>query len=159
MSSRRTISTDLIRQPILVYMTRIADRRHKTMFKTAAALLMMGTLCVTPAVAQSRSGMDAGTPTSPNTVNSPPGPSTTADPKATTDTRDGQSTRHRTTVSRKGCPSGQSRESANAACTPISQSQMGDVRSAQEALKAQGFDPGDIDGRYGPNTRAAVANY
>ena len=36
---------------------------------------------------------------------------------------------------------------------------MGNVRSAQEALKAQGFDPGDIDGRYGPNTRAAVANY
>src|SRR6267142_1172541 len=31
-----------------------------------------------------------------------------------------------------------------------------DIRSAQEALKAKGFDPGEVDGRYGPNTRAAI---
>jgi peptidoglycan hydrolase-like protein with peptidoglycan-binding domain len=34
-----------------------------------------------------------------------------------------------------------------------------EVRSAQSALKAQGFDPGDVDGVYGPNTRAAISNY
>jgi len=34
-----------------------------------------------------------------------------------------------------------------------------EVRSAQSALKAQGFDPGDVDGVYGPNTRAATSNY
>ncbi len=90
------------------------------MLKTAAALLIMGTLSVTPAVAQTKSGMDAGTPTNPNTVTSPSGPATTGDTKATPDTK---ATRHRTKASRnKGCPSGQTRESANAACTPIAQS-------------------------------------
>jgi hypothetical protein len=34
-----------------------------------------------------------------------------------------------------------------------------DIRSAQEALKAKGFDPGEVDGRYGPNTRAAITKY
>ena len=33
------------------------------------------------------------------------------------------------------------------------------VRSAQAALKAQGFDPGEVDGVYGPSTQAAIANY
>ena len=36
---------------------------------------------------------------------------------------------------------------------------MSDTRAAQEALKTQGFDPGPIDGRIGPRTRAAVADY
>src|SRR5262249_7412284 len=34
-----------------------------------------------------------------------------------------------------------------------------EMRSAQSALKAQGFDPGEVDGVYGPNTRAAISNY
>ncbi len=33
------------------------------------------------------------------------------------------------------------------------------VRSAQAALKAQGFDLGKVDGVYGPSTRAAISNY
>jgi len=35
------------------------------MFKTAAILIVMGTLSVAPATAQSRSGIEAGTPTQP----------------------------------------------------------------------------------------------
>jgi peptidoglycan hydrolase-like protein with peptidoglycan-binding domain len=72
-------------------------------------------------------------------VNSPSGTATTGDTKATPDTKDGQSTR----------PSRSKRMGGS----------MGNVRAAQEALKAQGFDPGEIDGLYGPHTRAAVANY
>jgi peptidoglycan hydrolase-like protein with peptidoglycan-binding domain len=34
-----------------------------------------------------------------------------------------------------------------------------DVREAQEALKAKGFDPGAIDGVMGPRTRAAVRDF
>ena len=33
------------------------------------------------------------------------------------------------------------------------------VRAGQAALKAQGFDPGEIDGVYGPSTQAALTNY
>jgi peptidoglycan hydrolase-like protein with peptidoglycan-binding domain len=33
------------------------------------------------------------------------------------------------------------------------------VRQAQQALKDKGFDPGPIDGKYGPKTREAVTNY
>jgi peptidoglycan hydrolase-like protein with peptidoglycan-binding domain len=33
------------------------------------------------------------------------------------------------------------------------------IRSGQEALKSKGFDPGEIDGRYGPNTQAAISKY
>ena len=33
------------------------------------------------------------------------------------------------------------------------------VRAGQEALRSQGFDPGGVDGRYGPKTQAAIANY
>src|SRR5215472_11428042 len=33
------------------------------------------------------------------------------------------------------------------------------VRAGQAALKAQGFDPGKIDGVYGPSTHAALTNY
>jgi len=36
---------------------------------------------------------------------------------------------------------------------------MADTRAAQEALKTQGFDPGPIDGRMGPRTRAAINDY
>jgi peptidoglycan hydrolase-like protein with peptidoglycan-binding domain len=36
---------------------------------------------------------------------------------------------------------------------------MSDTRAAQEALMTQGFDPGPIDGRMGPRTRAAVSDY
>ena len=36
---------------------------------------------------------------------------------------------------------------------------MTDTRAAQEALKTQGFDPGPIDGRMGPLTRAALTDY
>jgi peptidoglycan hydrolase-like protein with peptidoglycan-binding domain len=36
---------------------------------------------------------------------------------------------------------------------------MSDTRAAQQALKAQGFDPGPIDGRLGPRTKAAVSDY
>ena len=34
-----------------------------------------------------------------------------------------------------------------------------DVRAAQEALKAKGFDPGAVDGRMGPHTQAAVSDF
>jgi peptidoglycan hydrolase-like protein with peptidoglycan-binding domain len=33
------------------------------------------------------------------------------------------------------------------------------VRQAQQALKDKGYDPGPIDGRYGPKTREAVRRY
>ena len=33
------------------------------------------------------------------------------------------------------------------------------VRQAQQALKVKGFDPGPVDGKYGPKTREAVLNY
>jgi peptidoglycan hydrolase-like protein with peptidoglycan-binding domain len=36
---------------------------------------------------------------------------------------------------------------------------MTDTRAAQQALKTQGFDPGPIDGRMGPRTRAALNDY
>ena len=36
---------------------------------------------------------------------------------------------------------------------------MTDTRAAQEALKTQGIDPGPIDGRMGPRTRAAISDY
>ena len=36
---------------------------------------------------------------------------------------------------------------------------MADTRAAQEALKTQGHDPGPIDGRMGPRTRAAINDY
>ena len=36
---------------------------------------------------------------------------------------------------------------------------MSDTRAAQEALKTQGFDPGPVDGRLGPRTRAAISEY
>ena len=36
---------------------------------------------------------------------------------------------------------------------------MADMRAAQDALKIQGFDPGPIDGRMGPRTRAALNDY
>jgi peptidoglycan hydrolase-like protein with peptidoglycan-binding domain len=36
---------------------------------------------------------------------------------------------------------------------------MNDTRAAQQALKTQGFDPGPIDGRMGPRTRAALGDY
>ncbi|HMH50557.1 MAG TPA: peptidoglycan-binding domain-containing protein [Candidatus Acidoferrum sp.] len=36
---------------------------------------------------------------------------------------------------------------------------MADTRAAQQALKTQGFDPGPIDGRMGPRTRAALNDY
>jgi len=36
---------------------------------------------------------------------------------------------------------------------------MRDTRAAQEALKTQGHDPGPIDGRMGPKTRAAITDY
>jgi peptidoglycan hydrolase-like protein with peptidoglycan-binding domain len=34
-----------------------------------------------------------------------------------------------------------------------------DVKAVQKALKAAGFNPGDIDGVYGPMTAAAVVAY
>jgi len=34
-----------------------------------------------------------------------------------------------------------------------------DVRAAQEALKAKGFDPGAVDGRMGPHTQSAVSDF
>lgn len=34
-----------------------------------------------------------------------------------------------------------------------------DVRAAQEALKDKGFDPGEIDGRMGPRTQAAISEF
>ena len=33
------------------------------------------------------------------------------------------------------------------------------IRAAQEALKAKGYDPGPIDGIYGPRTRAATEDF
>lgn len=36
---------------------------------------------------------------------------------------------------------------------------MTDTRAAQEALKTNGFNPGPVDGRMGPRTRAAVSDY
>jgi len=36
---------------------------------------------------------------------------------------------------------------------------VADTRAAQQALKTQGFDPGPIDGRMGPRTRAALNDY
>jgi Putative peptidoglycan binding domain len=36
---------------------------------------------------------------------------------------------------------------------------MSDVRDAQRALKAKGFDPGPIDGKMGPRTSAAVKEF
>jgi murein L,D-transpeptidase YcbB/YkuD len=36
---------------------------------------------------------------------------------------------------------------------------MRSMRAAQEMLKAKGFDPGDLDGRYGPKTRAAISSF
>lgn len=33
------------------------------------------------------------------------------------------------------------------------------IRQAQQVLKDKGFDPGPIDGKYGPKTREAVLNY
>ena len=36
---------------------------------------------------------------------------------------------------------------------------MNDTRAAQGALKTQGFDPGPIDGRMGPRTKAALTDY
>ena len=33
------------------------------------------------------------------------------------------------------------------------------IRQAQQALKDKGFDPGPVDGKYGPKTREAVLNY
>ena len=38
-------------------------------------------------------------------------------------------------------------------------SRGGSIRSGQEALKAKGLDPGEIDGRYGPKTQAAITEY
>ena len=34
-----------------------------------------------------------------------------------------------------------------------------EVKSAQEALKAKGYDPGASDGAMGPRTRAALRNF
>ena len=34
-----------------------------------------------------------------------------------------------------------------------------DIREAQQALKDKGFDPGPIDGRLGPQTKAALSEY
>jgi len=34
-----------------------------------------------------------------------------------------------------------------------------DVRAAQEALKSKGFDPGELDGRMGPRTKAAISEF
>jgi len=36
---------------------------------------------------------------------------------------------------------------------------MSDTRAVQGALKTQGFDPGPVDGRMGPRTRAALTDY
>jgi peptidoglycan hydrolase-like protein with peptidoglycan-binding domain len=36
---------------------------------------------------------------------------------------------------------------------------MNDTRAAQQALKTEGFDPGPVDGRMGPRTRAALSDY
>src|SRR6266700_110638 len=34
-----------------------------------------------------------------------------------------------------------------------------DVRAAQGALKSKGFDPGELDGRMGPHTKAAISEF
>ena len=83
------------------------------------------------------------------------------------------------------CPPGQSQEKTNQPCAPtrITPSQptptpsvkrtdrhrhaahggrtMGkqEVKSAQEALKAKGYDPGASDGAMGPRTRAALRHF
>jgi len=83
------------------------------------------------------------------------------------------------------CPPGQSRDATNQPCAPtrVTPSQpaptpsmkrtashrhathggkmMGkqEVKSAQDALKAKGYDPGASDGAMGPRTRAAVRNF
>jgi polyhydroxyalkanoate synthesis regulator phasin len=43
--------------------------------------------------------------------------------------------------------------------TSMRTSSANDVMSAQQALKDKGHDPGAIDGRMGPNTRAALKSY
>ena len=48
------------------------------------------------------------------------------------------------------------RTSADKASTARIQS---DVRAAQEKLKDKGYDPGPIDGIWGPRTAAAVSEY
>ena len=85
------------------------------------------------------------------------------------------------------CPPGQSRDKTNQPCAPtrVTPSQptpapsmkrtdrhvrshsahggrmMGkqEVKSAQDALKAKGYDPGASDGAMGPRTRAAIRNF
>ena len=85
------------------------------------------------------------------------------------------------------CPPGQSQEKTNQPCAPtkVTPSQpsrtqsvkrtdkhvrphsahggrmMGqqEVKSAQDALKAKGYDPGASDGAMGPRTRAALRNF
>ena len=85
------------------------------------------------------------------------------------------------------CPPGQSQEKTNQPCAPTrlapsqpsptpskkrtdshvrSHSAHGgrvkgqqEVKSAQEALKAKGYDPGASDGAIGPRTRAALRNF
>jgi len=85
------------------------------------------------------------------------------------------------------CPPGQSRDATNQPCAPtrITPSQptptpsmkrtdkhskshsahsgratgKQEVKSAQDALKAKGYDPGASDGAMGPRTRAAVRNF
>lgn len=48
-----------------------------------------------------------------------------------------------------------------AACmaTPASAQDYCDIRAAQEMLEALGYDPGPIDGRWGPSTRRAVISF
>ena len=85
------------------------------------------------------------------------------------------------------CPPGQSRDATNQPCAPtrITPSQptptpsmkravkhpkshsahsgrtkgKQEVKSAQDALKAKGYDPGASDGAMGPRTRAALRNF
>ena len=83
------------------------------------------------------------------------------------------------------CPPGQSRDKGNQPCAPtrVTPSQstptpsmkrtdkhphaahggrmkgQQEVKSAQKALKAKGYDPGASDGAMGPRTRAAVRNF
>jgi Putative peptidoglycan binding domain len=42
---------------------------------------------------------------------------------------------------------------------PMGERSMTEVRDAQRALKAKGFDPGPIDGQMGPKTNAAVKEF
>jgi hypothetical protein len=42
---------------------------------------------------------------------------------------------------------------------PMGDRSMSDVRDAQRALKAKGFDPGPVDGRMGPRTSAALKQF